>query len=107
MTVKEALASINAYPIPDNALCSIAQGRGLDINDETDAYIIGGDTFRLAKADVLQWLSIAPNVSQGGQSYSFTEDERTALRAAAQQIYEEIASDLNTKPRFGYKGSTL
>lgn len=107
MTILETLKGISAYPIPLRTIQSVAQRRGVQLNSEASQETVKGTAFRLAKADLLIWLSDAPDVSQGGQSYSFTDEQRLQLRRQADVIYgmcEEGDSDL---PKFGYKGSRL
>ena len=56
------------------------------------------------------WLSVAPDVSQGGQSYSFTDEQRKQFRNRANSLYDDFgASDEagTPKPIYGYKGSRL
>ena len=95
-TVLEALKGINAYPVPPRTIQRIAEKRGIVLQDEV--------------ADLLQWLSEAPNVSQGGQSYTFSDGQRTQLRNRANSLYKDFGADKeagNPKPIYGYKGSRL
>lgn len=107
-TVLEALKGINAYPIPMRTIIEIGEARGLSLNDMATRETLKGKQFKLAKADVLMWLSIAPNISQGGQSYSFSEDQRKFLRSQANALYAECDEDTKAiLPTFGYKGTRL
>lgn len=106
-TILEALKGINAYPIPFRTLVETAEGRGLSLADEATAAVLAGKAFRLATADLLLWLSLAPNVSQGGQSFSFTDEQRVRLRQRAQSIYDEYDDTGGTGVKYGYKGSSL
>lgn len=104
-TIVESLKALNAYPIPMGALISIAEGRMLSPYDTADA---DSTAYKLAKADVYMWLSNAPDVSQGGQSYSFSEEQRRAFHQHASAIYN--AEGDTTQPKrtiYGYKGSRL
>ena len=101
MTTGEFLQAISIYPIPSSALQSLCLGRGLDADSELG---VVDSTTLLTKADALMWLSQAPNVSQGGVTYSFSEYERKQFRAQAEQLYVENGGK---KARFGYKGSRL
>lgn len=103
-TIVEGLKSLNAYPIPMQTILCIAEGRGLS------PYDIMNDTveYRLATADVYMWLSNAPDVSQGGQSFSFTDEQRKHLRQRAQSIYgAEGVSKAAKHTIYGYKGTRL
>lgn len=107
-TILDALKGINAYPIPPHTLNGIAEVRDLPLSDTATRETLNGKQFKLAKADILMWLSIAPNISQGGQSYSFSEEQRKALRAEANGLYNESDEDKTAiLPKFGYKGTKL
>lgn len=107
-TVTESLQGINAYPIPMRALDTIMAKRELNGDAEATKEIIEGSAFTLARADVLIWLSRAPNVSQGGQSYSFSEDERKQFRLEAGSIYADLEPDGDlTRIKYGYRGDRL
>lgn len=106
--ILDALKGINAYPVPLRTLTEIAEGRGLDLNTETSFAVLRSKEYRLATADVLLWLSFAPNISQGGQSYSFSEEQRTQLRKRADGLFAECEEEASlSKPTFGYKGKKL
>lgn len=90
-----------------STLVSIAEGRGLIAHDEIDADGMSQRAYRLAVADVLMWLSNAPDVSQGGQSYSFTDDQRKHLRNTASSTYREANDAQKKNTTYGYKGSLL
>ena len=83
--VIEALKGLNSYPVPLRTLVETAEKRGLNLDTETTAEILKGKAYNLAAADVFLWLSFAPDVSQGGQSYSFTDEQRTQLRQSLVQ----------------------
>ncbi len=107
-TILDALKGINAYPVPLHALEAIAERRGVWLMSEADARMLRSKEFNLAKADALLWLSLAPSVAQGGQSYSFTEEQRRQLKAEAHALYAAYEdADRKPKPVYGYKGSRL
>jgi hypothetical protein len=107
-TVTESLQGINAYPIPQRTLDTIMTRRGLSGGSEATKEVIESDAFTLARADVLIWLSRAPNVSQGGQSYSFSDDERKQFRLEAGAIYADLEPDGDlTRIKYGYRGDRL
>lgn len=113
ISVLESLIGLTGYPIPMRTVLTIAIRRGLDIEEQmelgeaTEALV--SRPFRLAEADLLMWLYRAPNVSQGGQSYNFTDTQREDFRRRAQAIYDSIggSSDRKSNVRYGYKGSRL
>lgn len=107
-TFQDLLKSVNAYPIPLRTLVEVAERRGISLTAEAAAEDMKGAEYRLAKADLLLWLSLAPNISQGGQTYSFSEDQRKAMRNEANAIYGELEPDVAPiMPTFGYKGDRL
>ena len=107
--VIDILRGINAYPIPVKEIIGACEYRGLSYYDDATPEIMAGKAFNLVKADLLLWLSIAPDISQGGQSYSFSEDQRSVMRNQAQALYAEFEPDRSAvqKPIYGYKGSRL
>lgn len=107
-TILESLKSVSAYPVPLRTLVETGERRGLSLNAEATQEELRGKAYRLAVADLLLWLSLAPNVSQGGQSYSFSEEQRKALRNQANGIYDELGEETSSaQPTYGYKGSRL
>lgn len=104
-TIVESLRALTAYPIPMPTLVSIVEGRGLSPYDTTDNTL---PNYRKAEADVYMWLSNAPDVSQGGQSYSFTDEQRKHFRQQAKAIYEATGEATASKTTiYGYKGTRL
>ena len=110
MTLLESLSGTNAYPVPLPALRSIAVRRGLDLDQMATKEQLDSPEYMRAKADLLMWLSGAPDISQGGQSYSFTDEQRDRFRKQAGQLYKEAESveeGDKASPVYGYKGSVL
>ena len=107
LSVYESLLAVSAYPIPDRVIRSTAAKRGVDAEGPATASTLAAPEFRLAKADLYMWLYFAPNVSQGGQSYSFTDEQRRLWKQQAMDIYDELgdpeADALRTQ--YGYMGS--
>ena len=106
MTTLESLQGINPYPIPLRTIGTVAERYGLPLSGEATPAVIGGAPFKRACADLLRWLSMAPNITQGGQSYSFTDEQRRDLRNQADGLDAE-ADDSAVRTRYGYKGSRL
>lgn len=104
----DALKSINAYPIPMRTLVETAERRGVELMEAATQEGLKSKPHRLAKADLLLWLSLAPNITQGGQTYSFTDEQRKRMRQEAQGIYDELEPEANTGcVSYGYKGDRL
>lgn len=108
MTIGESLKSINAYPIPAQMFATIAARRGLNLSGEFTGYVAESSAYRLATADVYAWLAVAPNVSQGGQSYSFDNDTRANFLSISNRIYGEFGEESSvTGTKYGYKGRRI
>lgn len=107
-TVLEALKGVNAYPVPIRTLVETAELRGLTLEEAATQGVMGSTAYKLAKADLLLWLAFAPNITQGGQSYSFTDEQRQQFRNQAKALYDECGEESAvTKTIYGYKGSRL
>lgn len=107
-TILETLKGITAYPIPLRTLDKVALRRGLTLTDPATQETLRGAGYNLAFADLLLWLANAPNIGQGGQSYSFSEEQRSAFRRRAYSLYGEFEDEASApKTAFGYKGSRL
>ncbi|MDR0657690.1 MAG: hypothetical protein LBG18_01925 [Mediterranea sp.] len=94
MTVLQSLKSITGYPIPLCTLQDVAEQRGINIESEATLEVRANNNFRLAKADVLFWLADAPDVSQAGISYNFTDTQRNNFRRQATEIYSDCGEPL-------------
>lgn len=110
MTIRESLLGVSAYPIPIFAIEAISLKRKVALDDNYGAEIAASKEYRLALADVYKWLYFAPNVGQGGQSYSFTAEQRDLWKKLAMGIYGEIGDDSDMaglKSTYGYMGHRL
>ena len=105
--ILNALKGINAYPIPIRTLMEVAGKRQVDVYEELNAEVLASRGYNLCRADLLMWLSYAPNISQGGQSYSFSEEQRLRMRNEAKQLYDEYGEEAAPKTIYGYKGKRL
>lgn len=107
-TILESLKGVNAYPVPLRTIVEIAERRGLSLTSEATQAVLRGKDYKLATADLLLWLSLAPNISQGGQSYSFTDEQRQQFRNRANALFDEFGEETSSvQPTYGYKGSRL
>lgn len=111
MTIQQSLLSMTVYPLPLRVLEEASVRRGLDLMEDATAAVLTSAAYNLAAADVLVWLAAAPDVSQGGQSYSFTDEQRSRLLSRAQALLAKYAADTDaatsTGVVYGYKGSRL
>lgn len=107
-TILETLKGVSAYPIPLRTLVETAEKRGVALTDAATQEALVSKAYKLAKADLLLWLSLAPNIGQGGQSFSFTDEQRQQFRNQAKALYDECGEvSAVSKPIYGYKGSRL
>ena len=105
-TILNSLKSISAYPIPLNTLQDIADERVVDMDALATAEVRACSEFQLAKADIYYWLSKAPNVSQAGISYAFSDRDRLNFKRQANAIYRRNGETSPVKS-FGYKGMRI
>lgn len=109
--VGDLLRGISRYPISESYLEVVALRRGLDLDAVATRELVVGRGYALARADLLLWLANEPNISQGGQSYSFSAEERRAMWQRAKGIYtaleEALPEEMGDGVMYGYKGSRL
>jgi hypothetical protein len=110
-TVLESLVSISGYPIGKGTIIDIATKRGLNLDDEATIVLFQSPEYRLATADLMRWVSYAPNVRQADVQYDLLYSDREQLRKAANAIYGELGDDAYIPPetvtKYGYKGSRI
>lgn len=102
------MKTINPYPIPNPTLEAIALRAGIkDAKEDIGQEQINGTPVRRATAYVYQALADAPDVSQGGINYSFTDAQRELFKKRAASILNSIGDDPNADgagDQFGYLG---
>lgn len=106
MTLSDFLRGLTSYPVSEEALQSILSKRGATDRTRYD----GKAQSLLAMADLYRWLSTAPDISQGGQSYSLSDNIREYYRKRARELYQaggEPVEEVKAKVRYGYKGERL
>lgn len=107
-SIFDALVGLTPYPVQPSTLQVILLHRGLDGTAAVTADTLNSVAYRLAVADVYAHLADAPSVSQGGQSYSFSEAQAEDYRNRANAIYAALSpSDAESGIRYGYKGDRL
>lgn len=102
-TVIDALASISAYPVPLAVFDDAAGENGLDGMSEATDEVRKSAQFKRAKARIYRFLAEAPNVSQGGISYSFTSKEKDMFLKKAQSLLDDADGD-NGGGCYGWMG---
>lgn len=106
MTNLQSLRSLSPYPLTSSFLETICTENGVEGCAEYNAEFGKTRAYRVCKARVYQYLAMAPNVSQGGITYSFSADERAYFRKLAIQLFgDEDESVVNGE--YGYCGEDL
>lgn len=110
-TVCELLRSVTNFPISSNTIEALALKRGLDLNAVADSEIVKSRAYLLTEADIYRWLYLVANMSQGGQSYNFTSEDKVHFKVEANKTYRLFGEDdkvlRDTTATYGYKGSRL
>ncbi|MCQ2105935.1 MAG: hypothetical protein MJZ26_09100 [Fibrobacter sp.] len=104
MKVLQALQSLSSYPIPASSIENICEEVGMDSLSDLNIKDRQSSAYKRAKAKVYQFLSEAPNVSQGGISYSFSSDERSRYARKADELMTEVGDPEDDVIKYGYKG---
>ncbi len=104
MNIIDALKSISNYPIPTSTVVNITEEAGLTATKEADKETRNSPAFKKAKAMTYQFLSEAPNISQGGINYNFGTDERARFAKKAAALLQEAGEEDNTEFEVGYVG---
>ncbi len=104
MKIIDSLKSVSSYPIPTPTVVDITEEAGLTATDEADVETRKTAAFKKARALVYQFLAEAPNISQGGITYSFSAEERERFAKKAAALLEEAGEDDGTDFEVGYIG---
>ena len=107
MTVNQALRSTTTYPLSADFIASIAEGVGLSLDAEASADVMASNAYKHAQARIYLFLAEAPNVSQGGISFSFSESDRVRYESKGNRLLREVGASSASTKRFGYKGESL
>ena len=108
MDVIQSLKGLTAYPIPNNTLEVILMSVGLGTSDSFTSETEKTEAYQRAKAKVYLFLSEAPNVSQGGVSFSFSHVEKEMFNSRAQVIFTRLGdNEGQSSVTYGYLGSDL
>lgn len=105
MTTLDALKSISNYPTPQRTFDRIAVVRRISLTQEATPEILLSREYQTAEADLMNYLASAPNVSEGGVSFSFSQAEKEQFKRQASFIMSGI--DTPVRSHFGYKGENL
>ena len=110
-TVCELLRSVTNFPVPTSTIEALALKRGLDLGENADTEMVSSREYLLTEADIYRWLYLVANMSQGGQSYNFTSEDKERFKAEANRAYRLFGEDdkllKGSSVKYGYKGSRL
>ena len=108
MTILKSLKSLSGYPLTNDALTRVAIETGLAVDSEITADIMRSAPYKRAKARVYLMLAEAPDVSQGGISYSFSDEDKKHFRMLAQSLLDEVGDDTSAfSDDYGWQGEDL
>lgn len=93
MKTRDAIKAMSGYPIPAAAIENIIDEAGLDADADITLEVRAGNPFKKAKALAYAFLAEAPNITQGGVSYSFSEGERTRFARKSNSLLAELGDD--------------
>ena len=105
MKTSQALMYLSNYPIPLPVIENIMNEQGLDVaTSDADADTRTSVAFKRCKAYVYLFLSKAPNVTQGGITYSFGQKEREGFARMANGILHDLGDTTEAEIEVGYYG---
>lgn len=106
MTIFDSLKALSGYPIPYELIQDAMEELEL-VNQECTSEIRKSKEYKAAKAKIFRFLEVAPNVSQGGISYSFTDESRQRYRRMADKLEAEIGEEGGGGVEYGYQGDSF
>jgi hypothetical protein len=104
MTVKEALQSINAFPIPDLFIEKVGVERELNISEEYTKEISVTSNYELATADVYMWLYGQPSLGEQEISFTQLQEIKKGFLDFANRIYDKYGDAKFTGGKYGFVG---
>ena len=108
MTILQSLKSLSGYPLPLDSLTNIINEVGVTGSEEITSETYQSAAYKRAKAKVYLLLAEAPDVSQGGISYSFSDEDKKHFRMQAQALLDEVGDDTSAfGDNYGWQGEDL
>lgn len=105
MKISNAIKAMSSYPIPAATIENIIDEAGLDAEADITKEIRVSNGFKKAKALTYAFLAEAPNITQGGISYTFSEDERSRFAKKSNTLLIELEEEeAGTDVQCGYIG---
>lgn len=94
MNIIQSLRSISLYPINPATVENIVEECELDGEADATTDVRKSVGYRRAKALVFQYLADAPQVTEAGATYNFTDAQRENYRLRASQLFNEIGEEV-------------
>lgn len=105
MTLLESLQSLSNYPVSSEYVQGVLTEEGIDPAMDLTPETAHDTGFLRAKRRVCLYLATAPNITQGGISYSLDSTARGHFIEMASDIAEELSD--SDGGRFGYIADEL
>ena len=107
-TTLDALKGVHSYPVQAKFIERVSFERALTLETEFTTEILNSSNFKLAEADILLWVSTAPNIQEGGIQIGIIYSDRVSLRARANAVYNSISgTGAVVVSIYGDKGDTV
>lgn len=109
MNIRESLKGLTGYPIPSATLDYIMAAADIDGTGDFNPSTAKTAAYKKAEGYLFRYLSEAPNISQGGVSYSFTTEDRTRFANRAKSLLEAagVEEEDEVGINFGYQGENV
>lgn len=106
ITVSEVVNSMSIYPIPEATKKTLVALRGLELTEEISepTEFRKTEQYQGLEADVLMWLSNAPDLKEQDISYSLAERNSMKLRANA--LYRGLG-EMTSDTVYQYEGTEV
>lgn len=101
-----ALKAISSYPIPEATLILYLGEEGIS-HTEPYSDVANTAAFYKAKAKAYLYLVSAPDISQGGISFSIDSERRNWFKRLADDCLKRSGVEPNARPHFGFVGDDL
>lgn len=105
MTLLESLQSLTNYPVSPEYVEGVLTEEGMSADTQLTPETAHSAGFLRAKRRVCLYIATAPNLSQGGISYSLDANARGQFIEMASDIAEALSEDEGG--RYGYIGDEL
>lgn len=103
-TIFEALDTLNSYPIPSLRIDVVMEDNSLIGTDPYTAAIGLTESYQLATADLLIWLSEHPDIVEQAVGIKNAVDIKENMRDRANKIYNKYGSEKFSGGTYGFIG---